>query len=141
MGYTMHEDDIKTYDELEPGEKEVFDTFRQMKLTADHATFRYHKLKLEDLLEDYDKLRKLREEIQEKYFSIYDELLSGGLIDGELDGSDWGFIRENENETWGAEYNLMAEIKAQLDLAISMIESGEAERLIIEEENNIGFNH
>mgnify|MGYP003296240494 CR=1 FL=1 len=51
------------------------------------------------------------EEIQEKYFSIYAELLSGGLIDGELDGSDWGFIRENENETWDAEYNLMAEIK------------------------------
>ena len=132
----MCEDEIKTYDELEPEEKEVFDIFRLMKLDADYSNFRYHKFKIEGLLEDYEELKKLRENIQEKYFSVYDELLSECMIEGELEGSDWAVIREHEKETWDAESNLMAEIKNKLDKAISMIESGEAENMIIEAENN-----
>ena len=135
----MHEDDIKTYDELEPEQKEVFDTFRQMKLTADYANFRYHKLKFEDLLADYEELNKLRENIQEKYFSIYAELLSESLIEGELDVGDWAVVREHEKETWDAESDLMLELKNQLELAMSLIESGEADRMIIEEENSLGI--
>ena len=132
MGYIMHEDDIKTYDELEPEQKEVFDTFRQMKLTADYANFRYHKLKFEDLLADYEELNKLRENIQEKYFSIYAELLSESLIEGELDVGDWAVVREHEKETWDAEYDLMLELKNQLELAMSLIECGQDERMIFE---------
>ena len=33
------------------------------------------------------------EEIQQKYFSLYDELNLEGLIEGELDAGDWGRIR------------------------------------------------
>ena len=132
----MNNDEIKTYDELEPEQKEVFDIFRMMKLNADYANFRYHIFRLENLLEDYEELKKLRENIQEKYFSVYEELLSEGLIEVELDGSDWALIREHEKETWDAESNLMAEIKNKLDEAVSMIDSGEAANMIIEEENN-----
>ena len=139
MGYIMPEDEIKTYDELEPEQKEVFDTFRQMKLSADYANFRYQTVKLEDLLEDYKKLKKLRENIQEKYFSIYEELLCESLIEGELDVEYWSVIREQEKETWDAESNLMLEIKEQFELAMSMIESGEADKMIIEEENSLGI--
>ncbi len=135
----MPEDEIKTYDELEPEQKEVFDTFRQMKLSADYANFRYQTVKLEDLLEDYKKLKKLRENIQEKYFSIYEELLCESLIEGELDVEYWSVIREQEKETWDAESNLMLEIKEQFELAMSMIESGEADKMIIEEENSLGI--
>ena len=135
----MSEEEIKIYDELEPEQKEVFDTFRQMKLSADYANFRYQTVKLEDLLEDYKKLKKLRENIQEKYFSIYEELLCESLIEGELDVEYWSVIREQEKETWDAESNLMLEIKEQFELAMSMIESGEADKMIIEEENSLGI--
>ena len=139
MGYIMPEDEIKTYDELEPEQKEVFDTFRKMKFSVDYANFRYQTVKLEDLLEDYEKLKKLRENIQEKYFSVYDELLSEDLINDVLDGSDWALIREHEKETWDAESNMMLEIKEQLELAMSMIESGEADRMYIEAQNSLGI--
>ena len=131
----MNNEKIKTYDECNADEKEVMDSFRKMKLLYDHSRFRLHKLQVEDLINDYEQLKKLREVIQVKYFSIYEELLAEDLIEGELDASIWGLTREHENETWDAELMLMSDIKTQFDIGIDMIESGEAEQAIIDEEN------
>ena len=133
----MNNDRIKKYDELNDDEKEVMDSFRQMKLVYDHARFRLHKLQVEDLIKDYEQLKKLREEIQVKYFSIYEELLAEDLIEGELDAGIWGITREHENEIWDSEIRLMSDIKREFDIGIAMIESGEAEQAIIDDENNL----
>lgn len=116
-------------------EKEVLDSFRKMKLMYDHARFKLRNIQVEDLIKDYEELKKLREEIQVKYFSIYEDLLADDLIEGELDASLWGITREHENETWDAELRLMSEIKTNFDIAINLIESGEAEQVIIDAEN------
>lgn len=131
----MNNERIRTYDELEADEKEVLDVFRQMKLLADYNKFKLYKYKVEDLIEDYEELKKLREKIPAKYFSVYDELINEKLIEGELDASIWGITREHENETWNSELQLMNEIKTNFDIAIKMIESGEAEQSIIDAEN------
>ena len=131
----MNNDRIKKYDELNVDEKEVLDSFRKMKLMYDYARFKLHKLQVEDLISDYEPLKKLREEIQLKYFSIYEELLAEDLIEGELDASIWGLTREHENDTWNAELMLMSNIKTNFDIGINMIESGEAEQAIIDDEN------
>ena len=133
----MNNDRIRKYDELEDEEKEVLDSFRQMKLLYDHARFRLYKLQVEDLINDYEQLKKLREEIQVKYFSIYEELLAEDLIDGELDAGIWGITREHENEIWDSEIRLISDIKREFDIGIAMIESGEAEQAIIDDENNL----
>lgn len=133
----MNNEKIRTYDELEDEEKEVLDSFRKMKLMYDYARFKLHALQVEDLIKDYGQLKKLREEIQVKYFSIYEELLAEDLIEGELDASVWGITREHENEVWDSELRLMSDIKTNFDIAIHMIESGEAEQAIIDEENFI----
>lgn len=132
----MNEDKIRTYDELNVDEKEVLDFFRQMKLESDYNKFRFYNLKVETLIEKYEQLKQLREEIQSDYFSLYDEIASEELIEGELDASGWGITREHENEVWDAELRLWSEIKANFDLAIKMIESGEADQSIIDAENN-----
>ena len=133
------EERIPSYEELDDEEKEVLDAFRQMKMLCDLSQFEYHRLQLENLIKDYEDLKKLREDIQVKYFSIYEELLDEGLIEGELDVNDWGKTRELENEVWNSELRLMDEFKTEFDMAIKMIESGEAEQLIIEDENRKGF--
>ena len=133
----MNNDRIKKYDELDVDEKEVLDSFRKMKLMYDHARFKLHKLQVEDLINDYEQLKKLREEIQVKYFSIYEELLSEDLIEGELDAGIWGITREHENEVWDSEIRLISDIKREFDIGIAMIESGEAEQAIIDDENNL----
>ena len=132
----MNRDKIRTYDELDIDEKEVIDNFRKMKLMYDHARFKLHRLQVEDLISDYEQLKKLREEIQVKYFSIYEELLAEDLIEGELDASVWGITREHENEVWDSELRLMSDIKTNFDIALHMIESGEAEQSIIDDENS-----
>ena len=101
----------------------------------EHARVKLHKFQVEDLIKDYEQLKKLREEIQAKYFSIYEELLAEDLIEGELDASIWGITREHENEVWDSELRLMSDIKTNFDIAIVMIESGEAEQAIIDDEN------
>ena len=131
----MTENRFRKYDELEEDEKEVLDVFRQMKLLADYNKFKLYKLKVEDLIKDYEQLKQLREEIQAKYFSVYDELVNEELIEGELDASIWGITREHENETWDSELQLMSEIKTNFDIAMNMIETGEAEQMIIDDEN------
>lgn len=131
----MNKDKIRTYDELEDDEKEVLDSFRKMKLMYDHARFKLHQLQVEDLINDYEHLKKLREDIQVKYFSIYEELLAEDLIEGELDASVWGITRDHENEVWNSEIRLMSDIKREFDIGIDMIESGDAEQAIIDYEN------
>ena len=133
----MNEDKIKTYDELNEDEKEVLGSFRQMKLLYDYARFRLHRLQIDDLINDYGQLKKLREEIQGKYFSIYEELVAEDLISGEIDASVWGMTREHENNVWDSELRLMSDIKTQFDIGINMIESGEAEQVIIDNEKNL----
>ena len=131
----MTEDRFRKYDKLEADEKEVIDAFRQMKLMSDYNRFKLYNYKVEELINDYEELKQLRRNIQEKYFSIYEELINEGLIEGELDASIWGITREIENETWDSELQLMSEIKTNFDIAIKMIESGDAEQIIIDEEN------
>ncbi len=131
----MNEDKIRTYDELNVDEKEMLDVFRQMKLASDYNKFRFYNLKVKALIEKYEQLKQLREEIQGDYFLLYGELIAEELIEGELDASDWGITREHENEVWDAELRLWSEIKANFDLAIKLIESGEAEQSIIDAEN------
>ena len=133
---TMDNDRIRKYDELEDEEKELLDAFRQMKLMSDYNRFKLYKFKVEDLINDYEQLKQLRQGIQEKYFSVYEELVNEELIEGELDASIWGITRDHENETWDAELRLMSDIKTNFDIAIKMIESGEADQSIIDAENN-----
>ena len=133
----MTEDRFRKYDELEADEKDVLDTFRQMKLMSDYNRFKLYKFKVEDLIKDYEQLKQLRQDIQGKYFSVYEELVNEELIEGKLDASIWGITRDHENETWDAELRLMNDIKTNFDIAIKMIETGEAEQSIINDENNL----
>ena len=96
-----------------------------------------HRLQIDDLINDYGQLKKLREEIEGKYFSIYEELVAEDLISGEIDASVWGMTREHENNVWDSELRLMSDIKTQFDIGINMIESGEAEQVIIDNEKNL----
>ena len=108
-----------------------------MKLISDYNKFKLYLYKVEELIKDYERLKQLRKDIQAKYFSVYEELQTEELIEGELDATIWGITREQENETWDSELRLMSEIKTNFDLAIKMIESGDAEQLIIDDENNL----
>ena len=123
----MTGDRFRKYDELEADEKEVLDAFRQMKLMSDYNRFKLYNFKVEDLINYYKQLKKQPEHIKVKNITINHQTNPEELIEGELDAAIWGIAREHENETWNSELQLMSEIKTNFDIAIKMIESGEAD--------------
>ena len=126
----MNEKKIINYNEFSIDENELTDSLIKMKLLYDYATFNLHKFQVEELIKDYEQLKNLREDIQVKYFSIYEKLSEEGLIEGDLDKINWGINREKENEVWNSELKLINDMKTDFDMAISMIENGEAEAII-----------
>lgn len=64
----MAEDRFRKYDELEADEKEVLDAFRQMKLMSDYNRFKLYKFKVEDLINDYEQLKKNQRKHPRKIF-------------------------------------------------------------------------
>ena len=56
-------------------------------------------------------------------------------MEGTLDEYKWATHREQEDLVWTAEMQLLDDIKGNFEIGIGMIESGEAERQIIQEEN------
>lgn len=131
----MISDEIKIYDELDDEQKEIIDSFRELKLKWDYSRFSLYNYQLEDLICDYEKLKELRKSIQVKYMDIYDTLVKEDLIDDDIDLGLFGIAREYENEVWTAEMQTLNEIKMNFDIAIRMIETGEAKKSLIGAEN------
>ena len=77
----------------------------------------------------------LRQNIQAKYYEIISDLNEADLIEGELDVHKWSSHREQEDLVWRAEMQLLDNILGNFEIAIKMIESGEAEKSIMEAEN------
>lgn len=65
---------IKSYDELNNDEHYVLDMFRMMKIEMDKARFQLLSYEIADLINSYEQLQKLREEIQAKYFAMLDKI-------------------------------------------------------------------
>ena len=131
----MINEEIKIYNELNDEQKQIIDDFRTMKLNWDHARFSLYKFRIEDILSDYQKMLEFRAGIQLKYHDIIHDLNEDELIEGELDAHKWSTHREQEDLVWTAEMQLLDDVKGNFEMAIKMIESGEAEKSIIEAEN------
>ena len=126
---------MKKYDELSSDEKELIDTIRSLKLSKDHAKFSLYSFQLQKLISDYEELKSLRQSIQLDFFNIFENIKKDNLLEGDIYANEWAYNRENENNVWNNELDFILEIKNSLDYAIELIESGEAEKTIINKEH------
>ena len=133
----MNSDKIRTYDELLPQEKEVMDTFRQMKLTSDQSRFELFSYKLTDLLNKYEDILELRKETQALLFDVLEEIDKNELYSIHVDYEKLGRTRQMEADNIAEEVNIVQEYKAGFDEALDIIYSSVAEQLLIQDENNI----
>lgn len=65
---------IKNYDELNNDEHFVMQMFRTMKIEMDKARFELLSYKINDLLNSYQELQQLRDNIRVSYFSVLEEI-------------------------------------------------------------------
>lgn len=127
---------IKTYGELNVNEKYVMDTLRDMKMGYDKARFRLISYQLTNLITDYEKLMRLREDIQQQFFAVIDEICENELDDVDINVHEYQNIRDTENATWQTELNIISDYKYQIDEGLELLDSGVVEQILMAEDEN-----
>ncbi len=115
---------------------EVLNDFRKMKIECDKEHYSFISYKLNQLIEKYEALMLQREEIQEKYFQIMEDITDND-IDIKIDYGRWDKIRLNEKAEWNYELNQIINLKHDIDVALKLLKSGEIEKILIEEEEQL----
>lgn len=128
---------IRSYDELNNDEHYVLDMFRTMKIECDKARFQLWSYELEDLINSYGELKKLREDIRVKYFAMLEKIDASEFASVDVDYQKWNTILTNEKNEWDEELELMSEFKHHLDGLLLQLDDGTIEQMIIEDEKNI----
>ena len=96
---------------------EVLNDFRKMKIECDKEHYSFISYKLNQLIEKYEALMLQREEIQEKYFQIMEDITDND-IDIKIDYGRWDKIRLNEKAEWNYELNQIINLKHDIDVAL-----------------------
>ena len=111
------------------------DELDRLKLDYDCERFRLMSYQLENLLEEYDKLLELRENIQLKFFTTLENVKKNGIPVDE-DYERWAKIRTSEREGWNEEIDLIANLKYDVDDNLKLLDNGKMRRFFIDEEIN-----
>ena len=112
------------------------DTLRDMKMGYDKARFRLISYQLTNLITDYEKLMRLREDIQQQFFAVIDEICENELDDVDINVHEYQNIRDTENATWQTEFNIISDYKYQIDEGLELLDSGVVEQILMAEDEN-----
>jgi len=116
--------------------KNVLNDFRKMKIDYDIERFKLMSYQLENLINDYNKLIKLSKEIQERHMTTIKNI-NRNDIEVRIDYEKWAWEKSNEVKKWETELNELYDIKYEIDNALELLENGEIEKRLIEEEKKL----
>lgn len=108
-------------------------TNEDLQLDYDCERFRLMSYQLENLLEEYDKLLELRENIQLKYFTTLENIKRNG-IDVDEDYERWIKVRTSEREEWDSEIDLIVNLKYDIDDNLKLLDNSTMRRSLIKKE-------
>ena len=108
-------------------------TNEDLQLDYDCERFRLMSYQLENLLEEYDRLLELRENIQLKFFTTLENIKRNG-IDVDEDYERWAKIRTSEREEWDSEIDLIVNLKYDIDDNLKLLDNSMMRRSLIKRE-------
>ena len=108
-------------------------TNEDLQLDYDCERFRLMSYQLENLLEEYDRLLELRENIQLKYFTTLENIKRNG-IDVDEDYERWIKVRTSEREEWNSEIDLVVNLKYDIDDNLKLLDNSTMRRSLIKKE-------
>lgn len=108
-------------------------TNEDLQLDYDCERFRLMSYQLENLLEEYDRLLELRENIQLKFFTTLENIKRNG-IDVDEDYERWAKVRTSEREEWNSEMDLIVELKYDIDDNLKLLDNSMMRRSLIKKE-------
>jgi hypothetical protein len=109
------------------------DDIDNLKLELECEKFRLMSYQLGDLLEEYDKLIELRDNIQLKFFTTLENVKKNGLPVDE-DFERWEKIRTTEREGWNFEIDLIADLKYDVDDNLKLLDNSRMRQMFIDKE-------
>ena len=104
-----------------------------LQLDYDCERFRLMSYQLDNLLEEYDKLLELRENIQLKFFTTLENIKRNG-IDVDEDYERWVKVRTSEREEWDSEIDLIVNLKYDIDDNLKLLDNSTMSRTLIKRE-------
>lgn len=108
-------------------------TNEDLQLDYDCERFRLMSYQLDNLLEEYDKLLELRENIQLKFFTTLENIKRNG-INVDEDYERWVKVRTSEREEWNSEIDLIVELKYDIDDNLKLLDNSMMRRSLINKE-------
>ena len=116
-------------------EQDAVVILRNMKLDCDKARMELIDYKLADVMADYEKLKELRDEIQQKFFSVIETIKENGLDDVDINTHEWEKIRDSENNHWDSELDIIFDYKYQVNECLELLNDGTIERMLMDKDN------
>lgn len=118
-------------------EQDAVEILTQMKIDYDKAKLQLIDYKLDDLMAEYGKLKELRDEIQEKFFSVIETIKENELDDVDINTHEWQKIRDSENNNWDGELDILSDYKYQINECLGLLYDGTIEQMLIAEEIDV----
>lgn len=104
-----------------------------LKIELECEKFRLMSYQLESLMEDYDKLMELRDNIQFKFFNTMENIKRNNIPVKE-DYDRWSKVRNAERQGWDEEINLIADLKYDIDDNLKILDNTKMRRMLINKE-------
>lgn len=125
---------IKTsIEDLNKCKQTILENFRWIKLEKDHAKLQLLLFQLSDLINHYEKLISLHNEIQSKHYQTIKHMEEEEIL-SDFDYISWHQQRTSEVTAWKHELQILGEYKHHIENIIKQIEDGTVEQSLIEEE-------
>ena len=118
-------------------EQDAVELLTNMKLDYDKARMQLINYKLDDLIAEYGRLKELRDEIEEKFFSVIKTICDNDLDDIDINAHEWQKIRDSENTNWSGELDIISEYKHQVNECLQLLNDGTIEQMLMAEENDV----
>ena len=109
------------------------DEMDRLQLELDCERFRLMSFQLDNLLEEYNQLLELRENIQLKFFTTIENVKKNGIPVNE-DYERWEKLRTSERDGWNEEIDLIANLKYDVDDNLKLLDNTRMRRSLISKE-------
>lgn len=90
-------------------EQEAVKVITNLKLDYDMARLQLINYQLTDLIANYTALKELRDQIQQKFFLVFETIKENGLNDVDINTHEWQKIRDSENTNWNGELDILSD--------------------------------
>ena len=126
----MINEEIKHNNELCMEEQEAMDMLINIKIGYDKSRLGFAEYQLNTLISEYERLKEIREDIQSKFFLLFDTLNEYQISNDTIDAHEWQKIRDVENANWNDELGILSDFKYQINGLLNQLNDGTIEQMI-----------